>query len=43
MAAKLGKRLTTAQRRRQIKRQKAKVINRRHFMFLQEINSALTK
>ena len=43
MAINLRKRLTASQRRRQINRQKAKVINRRQFLFLQEVRSSLTK
>jgi hypothetical protein len=37
MATNLRRRLTAAQRRRQINRQKTKVINRRQFLFLQEL------
>ena len=40
MAANLRKRLTAAQRRRQINRQKAKVISRRQFLFLQGLNQS---
>jgi len=38
MATNLRRRLTAAQRRRQINRQKMKVINRRQFLFLQQLN-----
>jgi hypothetical protein len=37
MAANLRRRLTASQRRRQMNRQKTKVINRRQFLFLQEL------